>query len=164
MAGAGTTELKFSPSARPREFLSPGEPELAAVRKHLWQSHDASEWFIMSAEKWAEREAVARWGRGLFWMDCHLGADRHQWEKFTDQWWGKSVAVLSDGSYDPRPSVGICFGVRPGMLGAAVCIARFGTHGSTLHVSPLGMWDIFELCEDFQEPPGRYEDERDYEE
>lgn len=141
----------------------PGEPLLKAVRRRLWDSDDAARWFTDSALHWAMVEAMLRPSRTLFWTECHIARDESYWpverRRFTEQWFGLSVCVLSDGNFEGVPYVGVCLGVQKGMLGAAVCIAQFGTHGSTTHVSPRGMYDIFELCEDFREPPGRWDDD-----
>lgn len=142
------------------ELLEIGDPLLPVVRSRVWRvGHDAREWFERSAERWAICEHLRRLHDGLFFQPPWLG-DPDRWPAVNDQWDGKSVAVFSEGRHDDhRPYVGVCFGVRPEFLGPALVVAHFGHFGITSNISPLGVYDIFELPPEFSEPPGRYDED-----
>lgn len=154
------TALASVTEERIREFLRPGDPLLVVARERMWRSFEARRWFEESAARWAVGEFFRRRRRMLCWVPPDLSRPE-SWPLVDEQWWEKSVAVFSNGSHTDRPTVGVYQGVRPGFLGYSVVIAHFGTWGSTTHIGPGGVYEMFELPEAFTEPPGRYDDDEE---
>lgn len=131
---------------------------LPAVRGAFWQNLDAARWFSESAQQWAIGEWRRRRQSALFTVECDL-RDPLSWPRIDDQFWNRSVAVFSDSPHADRPYVGVYRGIGHSFLGAVLHVVHFGGWGSTSCIGPTNIWEMFELCEEFQEPPGRFDDE-----
>lgn len=144
--------------------LLPTEPMLAAVRRRVWVDYGAAEWFIESAETWAAQHlltyrAEQREGR-LFYQEIDLSHRQH-WDAINRAWWGRTVAVFSDGAMDDRANVGVYNHIGPGFMGPCLHLSQIGSHGTTTCIDPRNVWEMFELPECFTEPKGRWDEDDD---